>query len=374
MQRKWYDNKTLLAILIIFVFPIGVIGIWLRNTETPKKVIYTILGFFAWCFTFPVVLIILLAIFIPSKTNQYHIQDGDAAMKRGDYALAVDFYQNVDSDYEKYDVAQQKLSDARQKLQEQKAQLAAYKKYAINEVKESTGQITSGKMPYTVMLLDAKVENQNSDTTFSHQYKVILEDASNTPYDTTTNWVQVSDTTFDYYINDVGMALLSANDSAKNEYSAPPGYNNYVGNTRYGTWKQDSSGNSFWEFYGKYAFLRTMLGFSRPIYRYDYYDYRDYYRGSSSYYGTRTSSGNYRYGTQSRHAASLKPQSAFKRSVNSRISRSGSTPRVSSMTTFRSNVNNTVSRSARRSSSSTISRSSSRSSSFRSGSSSRGGK
>jgi len=374
MQRKWYENKTLLAILILFVYPIGVIGIWLRNTETPKKILYSILGFMAWCFIFPVTLVIILAIFTSSDNSRFDYEAGNGSMEIGDYAQAINYYRSVDKDYEHYAEAQQKIQEAEQKLAQQKAQLAAYRMQANNEVQKNTRQITMGKKPYSVLLYDAKIENVDSDSTFSHQYKVILEDAAGTPYDSVTNWIAVSDTTFDYYINDIGLSLISANDSVSNDYSSPPGYNNYVGNTRYGSWKQDSSGNSFWEFYGQYAFMRAMFGYSQPIYRYDYQDYRDYYRGSSSYYGTRTSNGNYRYGTQSRHASSLKPQSSFKRSVNSRINRSGTSRSTNSMSTFRSNTNNSISRSSRRSSSGAISRSSGRSSSFRSGSSSRGGK
>ena len=38
----------------------------------------------------------------------------------------------------------------------------------------------------------------------------------------------------------------------------------YVGNPNYGSWKSDSSGNSFWAWYGQYAFFSSM--FNGPVY------------------------------------------------------------------------------------------------------------
>ena len=58
-----------------------------------------------------------------------------------------------------------------------------------------------------------------------------------------------------------------------------------VGNPQYGNWQENSSGNSFWHWYGQYAFFSTMLG--RPIMynRWaggrDYSYYNDY--GRSAY-------------------------------------------------------------------------------------------
>ncbi|MFT5690782.1 MAG: hypothetical protein ACI92E_000105 [Oceanicoccus sp.] len=58
-----------------------------------------------------------------------------------------------------------------------------------------------------------------------------------------------------------------------------------VGNPQYGNWRENSSGNSFWHWYGQYAFFSTML--SRPIMynRWsggrDYSYYNDY--GRSAY-------------------------------------------------------------------------------------------
>ena len=366
-KQKWYDNRSLMFFLIMFIYPIGVIGIWLRNTTPVKKVVYSVVGFFTWIFVFPITLGIILLIVLPSKDSENNFQYGNEAFNNGEYMQAVNYYNNVESDYEFYNEAMKKKDEAQQKYNNQQATLKAYKTQALKEIKVNTASIIENKKPYSVLLYDADIEVNGTDSTFAHQYKIVLEDSIGTPYDTVTNWIQVSDTAFDYYINDIGMTLTSANNNTVNEYSSPPGYNNYVNNTRYGSWQTNSSGNSVWEFYGKYAFLRTMFGFNQPIYRNDYYDYSDYYRGRSSYYGQSTGTGRYAYGTQSAHSSSLNPQNKFKSSVQGRVNRSGSR-NVSSMNSFRSNVRSRTTRS-----SGTISRSSSsRTSSFRSGSSSSG--
>lgn len=59
-----------------------------------------------------------------------------------------------------------------------------------------------------------------------------------------------------------------------------------VGNPQYGQWKTDSSGMSFWEWYGAYALFSTLAG-NNPIQRNDWLQHRDY-----SYYQDQ---GRYRY-------------------------------------------------------------------------------
>lgn len=76
-----------------------------------------------------------------------------------------------------------------------------------------------------------------------------------------------------------------AYEGAIKESTTTPTGSELVGNPTYGTWKTDSSGSSFWEFYGQYAFFSSL--FDRPVYYYHwsrhrppsyYHDYgRDYY-------------------------------------------------------------------------------------------------
>lgn len=62
-----------------------------------------------------------------------------------------------------------------------------------------------------------------------------------------------------------------------------------VGNPRYGDWRQDSAGNSFWHWYGQYALLQALLG--PRIYYGSWYPSRSW-----SYYGD---VGRHYYGTRS---------------------------------------------------------------------------
>ena len=65
----------------------------------------------------------------------------------------------------------------------------------------------------------------------------------------------------------------------------PPGYQQ-VGDERYGQWRDDGGGRSFWEFYGQYALLSNLIGgFGRPIYRDDWDGYRDARGRGQTYYG-----------------------------------------------------------------------------------------
>jgi hypothetical protein len=147
-----------------------------------------------------------------------------------------------------------------------------------------------------------------------------------------TEWTPVSEYFFEEHVNDLGMEIATKNDGKLTKQVAPPGYSQYVGNQKYGNWKQNSDGTSFWEFYGKYALISSMFGLMHgPIYRRGYMDYRGNYSGRRPYYGS-TTGGTRQYGTFSRHTQASRPSSysrlsssnSFKSRVNNRVSRSSS--------------------------------------------------
>ena len=192
---------------------------------------------------------------------------------------------------------------------------------------------------FTIILYDMDVEGGWPDT-YKHKYKIIKEKEDGTPYEELTDWKEVTEGTFSYYENDMGMEIASKVDGKVTKETSPPGYSRYVGNDRYGSWKTDSSGNSFWAFYGQYAFMSSMIGLvAGPVYRTGYYDYYNNYRGRRPYYGTMTN-GRYRYGTLSDASRKQNPgfhqrsttNSALKNRVSNNISRSsgGRTSRSSS--------------------------------------------
>ena len=184
---------------------------------------------------------------------------------------------------------------------------------------------------YTIVLHDMKQEGSFFPD-FFHKYKIITEKQGK-PSSTITDWQAVDNQLFDQHINDMGMEVVSKKDGKVKKQVAPPGYSNYVGNSQYGQWQTKNDGTSFWQFYGQYMFLQSMLGLvAGPIYRNNHMNYMgSHYNSGRPYYGT--GSGNTRqYGTFSSANRSANPSAfnrlsnsnSFKNRVNSRVSRSNS--------------------------------------------------
>ena len=176
---------------------------------------------------------------------------------------------------------------------------------------------------FSIILHDMDAQG-NFSTTYYHQYEIIKGNTPETIDAELTDWMEVSETEFNKYINDMGMEIAARDSTGKlTKAVAPPGYNNYVGNTRYGSW-QNQGGYSFWAFYGQYAFMSSMFRMATYPVRRDYYnDWRGY--GGRTYYGP---GGSY-YGTSSNYNRTKNPSSSwnsksssFKSRVRSRASRS----------------------------------------------------
>ncbi len=103
-----------------------------------------------------------------------------------------------------------------------------------------------------------------------------------------TGWVKVNPSFYEQNINNLGMAILSKpyGEFEPDPQAAPPGMA-YVGNPQYGEWKKDGNGNSFWSWYGRYAFFSNL--FFYPPYYYSYGSWnrwRNDYRHQKPYYGS----------------------------------------------------------------------------------------
>lgn len=207
---------------------------------------------------------------------------------------------------------------------------------------------------FTIILYDQTYESRK----YLHKYEVLLPQADSTLKSEITQFYPVSEGFFNTHINDLGMEVANKKDGVLSKTVAPAGYSQYVGNPNYGQWKSNGSGGSFWEFYGKFAFMNSMFNMMSSPARYGYYnDYRTNYANTGRTY---RGPNNY-YGTQSYMKSNTGKSSSWGQKSNS----------------FRSDVRSRVRRSSSTSSSSRISRSSNRSSSgssSRSRSSSRGGK
>jgi hypothetical protein len=171
---------------------------------------------------------------------------------------------------------------------------------------------------------------------YSHQYQVVVgapqAGSDELVYrEAVLDWQQVDSGTYERYQPFLGMVVLSKSPGGNVDQDAhPPGYQQ-VGDQRYGQWRQESGGRSFWEFYGQYALLSHIVGgFGRPIYRDDWNGYQDSRRRGQTYYGpggggvygtngstTRQTSPDFFRRQQSRQAAQGR---SFGQRVNSRMS------------------------------------------------------
>jgi len=294
-------------------------------------------------------------------------EDGKKALENKDLHEALQFFAAVKNTKEtqlEYGVAQKEIAQIEAKLTKAELANAKAKASAYAEVKYKLESQLKGKKSYTVILKDINFGVK------SHKYQII-SNTGGRPTSTETELIKVSDSTFAYFEGDEGMEILNFNNGKAQENTSPVGYGQYVGNEEYGEWRESDEG-SFWEFYGRYAFMSTLLGLNSPIYRDSYRSYNRYYRGKRSYYGSLY--------VPHRSAATHSPrfQKAVSKMENrksffykkSNIQRSSSS---SSRSYYRSSSSSTSPYSAGSSSSgSKVSRSSG--SSYRSRSSSSGGK
>lgn len=105
-KSKWYDSKPLLIILLLILPPLGIVGIFKRNSVTWKKIVYTLGGLTMSFF----LLIFTIALFY--EINYY--KDGNEYFYKGQYDKAVENYNKVPKDNIHYTDAQSQLNRIRQ--------------------------------------------------------------------------------------------------------------------------------------------------------------------------------------------------------------------------------------------------------------------
>jgi hypothetical protein len=189
----------------------------------------------------------------------------------------------------------------------------------INSIKKQFSDVPT----YSIVLDDMKEEG-NFIASFSHKYKVVQSDDV-----WTTDWMKVPENYYRANEPFLGMTLFSKKEGEEITDIAPPGYH-YVGDSRYGRWRTDSHGNSFWEFYGKYRLMSDLFGgWYRPVYATDFNTYERFKRKNTPYYGSKN-----QYGTSGNIAKKSRPdfyarrmtkekqkRSSFSDKVNSRVGR-----------------------------------------------------
>lgn len=151
---------------------------------------------------------------------------------------------------------------------------------------------------------------EDSKEVYFHKYT--LEENGDTK---DTDWEKVDESFYEANFDFLGMAILSKPygvfEKDRLTQAAPPGMA-YVGNSKYGEWKKDNSGGSFWSWYGKYALFSTLF-FPRPYY-YPYNSWNSWnsgYRNNRPYFG-KTGQGAQKFGTQ---GSFIKKSSKFQSST-----------------------------------------------------------
>ena len=201
-------------------------------------------------------------------------------------------------------------------------------KFAKSPVDEIVRDLPNDEI-FSIVLYDMD-QKGNFSSTYYHRYQIIREVEGDVS-EVITDWKKVGEREFTNNVDNMGMEIVARDSTGvlAKEVS-PPGYNNYVGNSKYGQW-ENRNGSSFWAFYGQYAFMSSMFRMAMfPVQRPYYNDWRGNYRGSGrTYYGPAGTGGRY-YGTGSGYSRINNPGSSwnssrnnsFKNRVASRTSRS----------------------------------------------------
>ena len=161
-----------------------------------------------------------------------------------------------------------------------------WKKLSINPAEQWPGRSHNAASFYV----------EDSREVYFHKYT--LEENGDTRE---TDWEKVDESFYETNFEFLGMAILAKPygvfEADRLTQAAPPGMA-YVGNSKYGEWKKDNSGNNLWSWYGKYALFSTLF-FPRPYY-YPYNSWNSWnssYRHNRPYFG-KTQQGFQKFGTQ----------------------------------------------------------------------------
>lgn len=146
------------------------------------------------------------------------------------------------------------------------------------------------------------------DTKETYFHKYILEENGETRE---TDWEQVNESFYEANLEFLGMAILAKPYGVFEQdrliQAAPPGMA-YVGNPKYGEWKEDGSGDRFWSWYGKYAFFSSLFFSPASFFHYNSWNgWNNNYRYQKPYFG-QTKDGLTQYGT---HGAYVKQSPRF---------------------------------------------------------------
>jgi|GEM_PF-2009401 len=115
-QSKWYDNTIIIVLLLFFFPPLGIYGMFKRNSDAWKKVVYLFAGLGIFFFQ----IIFLIGIIIALNMDYY--ENGNEYYEKGEYELALENLNKVDKGNKSYLQAQQLIQKIKQEIEVQKEQ------------------------------------------------------------------------------------------------------------------------------------------------------------------------------------------------------------------------------------------------------------
>lgn len=181
--------------------------------------------------------------------------------------------------------------------------------------------------PTVSIVLEDMKEEGSLFTDYFHKYRIVTPEKTST-----SDWREVSKGFYERHQPLLGMTIYAKEDGQEKGGAGPPGYE-YINNPKYGTWQTDSSGNSFWTYYGQYRLFSDLLGTHR-VYRDDYNAYSSHQSQGRPYYGP-----NREFGTDGSVTKQSKPdffarrmakESSQRSSFDSKVSDKAGRTRVSS--------------------------------------------
>lgn len=106
-KSKWYNSKPLLIILLFILPFLGIVGIFMRNSITWKKIIYTLVGVISSLFLLFLTVGIIGVIFFPID----YYKDGNEYYTQRNYKKAYEYFGNVEANNPNYNDAVLKMQE-----------------------------------------------------------------------------------------------------------------------------------------------------------------------------------------------------------------------------------------------------------------------
>lgn len=141
--------------------------------------------------------------------------------------------------------------------------------------------------PSYLITLEDMQERGNFFKSYFHRYRIFQRDRSRI-----TEWLEVPRTYYNAKESLLGM-VISGKKEGESISAAPLAYQ-YVGNTRYGRWRNNNRGQSFWEFdRGAPLFEELDIDARFPIYKKDYKTYLRSKARKIPFFGVKKEYGTY---------------------------------------------------------------------------------